>query len=171
MAALHHSFSEYTYLFDKSWSDFCNFSIDVQYEHKIYRKVFFIKLKVDVIEHLDSLNKTLTTDFESIPLSCSVFRKLSIDWYVMWLYLEKNIFSVCWLWHYSVTRKQAVSYVRWFFKSTLPNNYPNSGMVTRFSLSIKNNLMTLDRAEMEKFRNFQNMQKIGVLKNFTIFTR
>ena len=134
-------------------------------------KCFSLKLKVDVIEHLDSLNKTLTTDFESIPLSCSVFRKPSIDWYVMWLYLEKNIFSVCWLWHYSITRKQAVSYVRWIFKSTLPNNYPNSGMVTRFSLSIKNNLMTLGRAEMERFRNFQNMQKIGVLKNFTIFTR
>ena len=64
-----------------------------------------------------------------------------------------------------------LSYVRWFFKSTLPNNYPNSGMVTRFSLPIKNNLMTLGRAEMGKFRNFQNMQKIGVLKNFTIFTR
>ena len=31
--------------------------------------------------------------------------------------------------------------------------------------------MTLGRAEMEKFRNFQNMQKIGVLKNLTIFTR
>ena len=42
-------------------------------------KCFSLKLKVDVIEHLDSLNKTLTTDFESIPLSCSVFRKLSID--------------------------------------------------------------------------------------------
>ena len=89
----------------------------------------------------------------------------------MWPYLEKNIFSV-WrlLLRYSLSRQQGGSYVPWFFNSTLLNNYPNSGMVKTFFLSIKNNLMTLDRGEMEKFRKFQNMQKTDVLKNFTVVT-
>ena len=89
----------------------------------------------------------------------------------MWPYLEKNIFSVWWLLcRYSVSRQQDGSYVPWFFNSTLLNNYPNSGMVKIFFLSVKNNLMTLDRGEMEKFCKFQNMQKTDVLKNFTVVT-
>ena len=89
----------------------------------------------------------------------------------MWPYLEKNIFSV-WrlLLRYSVSRQQDGSYVPWFFNSTLLNNYLNSGMVKIFFLSVKNNLMTLHRGEMEKFRIFQNMQKTDILKNFTVVT-
>ena len=47
----------------------------IRYTEKFYS----MKLNCDFIENLVSLNKTLTTEFESVSLNYSGFRKLSID--------------------------------------------------------------------------------------------